>query len=449
MNEDKLLILLSSLDDDLEEQEIEKIMEGVDCNMESVREKALQKLGKHNKKANLKRRLSYVAAVCVCFIGFNAVVYADEISETIKTFFNKTPVYSTMVDGSAYYLPERLVLDDDMAIDSFMVSEGRMEMEFTSRLSEEVLCDMKIVPQNDPDALYVMGGYSEEGDNKYSFLLMNGKEKDDSIKPFNKFDMIVGDKTYSVALEKAQSLDGTQKLSESEPAANQTGLVSIGANSIEKDGQQAVQLIASFKNKDMKLNAFGEPVDKTFESTVENRGKDGIVSHSSGARTEAIYATDEKGIKHKLEKPLDAKAFPVTTFMTGAAQGSKLSIQLPALTATYPKKVDSLSINIPGQGEETLNREFDLIAQKAVLKSVTRLSPTTAKLVFQLNTGAEKNVKIRSFNMYSQGVKKISSEFSGDTAVTTLEFQNNINTANLDISWPEFVMNGNWTINLK
>ncbi|MDD3024896.1 MAG: hypothetical protein PHE26_13465, partial [Syntrophomonadaceae bacterium] len=94
-------------------------------------------------------------------------------------------------------------------------------------------------------------------------------------------------------------------------------------------------------------------------------------------------------------------------------------------------------------------RDVDLFAQKAVVKSVTRLSPTSAKLVFQLNTGTEKFVKIRSFSVYSEGIKKIDSEFSGDTAIMTLEFKNNVDVANLDISWPEFVMNGNWTINLK
>ena len=87
--------------------------------------------------------------------------------------------------------------------------------------------------------------------------------------------------------------------------------------------------------------------------------------------------------------------------------------------------------------------------RKAVLKSVQRLAPTSAKLAFQLNTGTDKNVQIISFQADSKDIKKISSEFKGDMAVITLKFNKNVNTSNLEISWPEFVMNGNWTINLK
>ncbi|HWP98766.1 MAG TPA: hypothetical protein VN426_18135 [Syntrophomonadaceae bacterium] len=448
MNEDKMISMLSNLDDDLIEKEIDNLMGEVECDMESINRKARQKLEKHNKKAKLRKRLPYAAAICLCFIGMN-VVYADDISQAVKSFFNKTPVYSTMVDGRAYYLSSRLVLDDNLAIDSFMVSEGRLDMECTSKLGADVLTGMKIVPKDVPDVQYVMGGYSEDGNNKYFFSFMNSKEKNYAIKPFKVFDLLVGSKTFSITLDEAKSLDSTQKLIASEATGNKIDLVTVGANSIEKNGKQAVQLIASFKDKDMQLTAFGQPVATTVKTTFENLGKNGQVSSGTASRTEDIYATDQSGTKHKLIVPADANARPITTFETDALKDSQLTINLPALLAIYEKSVDSFTINIPKDGEKAFNHEVDLVAQKAVAKSIKRLSPTSAELTFQLNTGADKYVSINSFEMFSKDIKKYSAEFSGDKAIVTLEFAKDIDAFDLDISWPRFVLNGNWTINMK
>ncbi len=448
MNEDKIIAMLSNLDDDLIEKEIDNLMNGVECDMESIKRKAHQKLEKHNQKNKRRKRLPYVAAVLACFLCINTV-YADEISTVVKSFFNKTPVYSTMVDGQAYYLADSLKLDDQLTIDSFMVSEGRVNMKCTSKLSGKVLTDMKIVPKDDPKTQYAISGYSEDGDNKYTLLFMNAKEQNYNIKPFKAFDLIVGGKTYSVTLDAAKSLDGTQKLASSEANSNNIDLVNVGANSIEKNGKQVVQLIAAFKDKDMKLNAFGQPVYKTVHYTYENLGKEGVISSGTSFKAEDIFATDKNGTKYQLKVPADAKATPVTTFETDASKDSQLTVKVPALLATYQKSVDSIKFDIPKDGEKILNRDVDLFAQKAVVKSVQRISPTSAKLVFQLNTGADKNVQIRSFQADSQDIKKMSSEINGDTAVMTIEFDQNVNTTDLEICWPEFVINGNWTINLK
>ncbi len=144
--------------------------------MESINRKVQQRLEKHNRKTKIRQRLPYAAAVLACFIFINTV-YADEISQAFKSFFNQTPVYSTMVDGKAYYLKDRLVLDDNLAIDSLMVSEGRLEMECTSKMNPDVLQEMKIVPKDAPDTQYVRGGYSEDGNNKYFFSFMEWQRK--------------------------------------------------------------------------------------------------------------------------------------------------------------------------------------------------------------------------------------------------------------------------------
>ncbi|KAF1084980.1 hypothetical protein SPSYN_01116 [Sporotomaculum syntrophicum] len=448
MNEDKIIWMLNRLDDDRAEKEIDKLMEGVDFDMESIKRKAVQKLARHNKKSRLRKCLTYAAAVCACFVCVN-VVYADEISQAIKLFFNKTPVYSTMVDGKAYYLPERLKLDDQTTVDSFMVASDRMEMELTSDLSEEAIYSIKVVPKNNSGVEYTSGGNSMEGDNKYFLLLLNDKEKNYNFIPAKEYNLLLGGKTFTIALEEAKSLDGTQKLTESAPNANKIDLVTVGASSIERDGKLAVQLIASFKDQDMKLEAFGESKNKISRLTMENLGKNRLTSTGTGLKVGDIYATDEKGSNYKLEKPQDAKTMPITTFVTEAPQGTSLAVNLPALQACYQKKVDSLSINIPKNGMETLNREVDLIAQKAVVQSVERLSPTSARLTFKLNTGNQEFVKTKSFKVYNSDVKKIDSEFNGDTAIMTLEFNKQIDAADLEVSWPNFEINGNWTINLK
>lgn len=446
MSEDRMIAMLSNLDDDLIESEIDSLMEGVECDMESIRRKAHHKLKKYNRKEKFRKRLPYAAAVLACFVCINTA-YADEISTAIKSFLHKTPIYSTMVDGTAYYLKDSLTLDDNFVIKSLIVSKGRLDMEYTSSLSTDVLETMKIIPKDDPSTEYVMAGLSKNGD-EYVFSFANGKEKNYNIKPFKAFDLVVGDKTYSVTLDQAKGLD-TENLFVSEATANNIDMVAVGAKGIEKKGKQAVQVIASFTDKDMKLSAFGKPVNPTVKAIFEDLGKEGITSSETGAEIADIYATDENGIKHKLQVPADANAYPITTFEVDVPKDSKLMINVPALLATYEKSVGSISFNIPRDGKEILNRDVDLFAQKAVVKSIERLSSTSAKLVFQLNTGAEKDVSIRSFQVDGENIKRISSEFSGDTAVIILEFEKNIDKTELDISWPLFIMNGNWTINMK
>ncbi len=455
MNENKIIAMLSNIDDDLIEKEIDILMDEVECDIESINRQAHQKLQKHNRKAKLKKRLPYAAAVCLCLIGINTVVYADEISQAMKSFFNKTPIYSTVVDGKAYYLKNNLVIDDNLTIDSIMVSEGRLDMECTSNLSPNVLGPMKIIPKDDPNIQYVIhnmgviGVYSKDASNKFFMSFVNEKEKNFNIKPFQAFDLLVGGKTYSITLNEAKSLDDTQKLAVGQSESNKVDLVTVGVNSIENNGQQAVQIIAAFKDKNMKLAAFGQPVAATVKTTLENLDKGGVVGSATSYETVEIYATDESGGKHQLTVPADAKARPITTFEINTAQDSRLTINLPALMAAYEKSVANVRINIPTDGETILHQEVDLLAQKAIIENIKRLSPTSAQLTFQLNTGVDKYVSINRFSMFSDDIKKISAEFSSDQAIVTLEFDEDVDAFDLDISWPVFVVNGNWTINMK
>ncbi|WP_257786392.1 hypothetical protein [Clostridium formicaceticum] len=43
----------------------------------------------------------------------------------------------------------------------------------------------------------------------------------------------------------------------------------------------------------------------------------------------------------------------------------------------------------------------------------------------------------------------MTSEFNGDDATMILEFTEGLTDINFEISYPQFVMNGNWSIDIK
>ncbi|TCO77380.1 hypothetical protein [Marinisporobacter balticus] len=446
MNEDKLIELLSNFDDDLVEKEIDKLLEGVEIDMDSINKKANKKLNDHNEKGKGRKRFPYVAAACVCLLCITTA-YADDISGVIKSFFNKTPVYSTIVDGDAYYLKESYPLNKDIQIKNAMVSEGKLEMEVTTSLNLK-LEDIKITPKNDPNKVYCVGGYSGE-ENEYFLSFMNKTEKNYNIKPFKDFNIYIAGDTYDVSLEEAKSLDVEDKIYTGDATENNIEGVNMGAQKLYKNGKVNIQLIAAFDDKDLKLTSLGKPTETKVVSTTENRGKEGIMGSSTSSKAEDLYVFDESNDEYKLEIPKDAKGRPVTTFETNAPKDKNLTLKLPAIIAGYEKTMDSFELNIPKEGEVTLNKEIDFNIQKAVVKNIKRVSPTSAQVELELNTDGDENINIRSFDFYSADMGKIVAEFDGDKGIVNLEFDKNIDTTNIEISYPDFVMNGNWIIDMK
>lgn len=384
----------------------------------------------------------YVAAVLLLFVSINTV-YADNISQALRSLFGMTPVYSTTVEGKAYYLKNPVSLDKNLTIESFMVADGLMEMQFETDMGTQLFKHMKVVAKDGPSAQYYIGGVVEEPKNHYLFFFTN-ETKD--IKPAAAFDLVIGGKTYSVTLAEAKNLD-TSGISPAE-ASNKINLVSVGAASTDKNGKQVVQFITTFTSKDLKLTALGDPVDKKVIANYEQK-ENGLIYRLTEDKTHPLYAIDKSGAKYKLTARTDAKAQPVTIFETDASPGKPLTVKVPALLATYEKALGITKVNLPNKGEKTLNRSVNLVAQKAVLKSVKRTSPTSAVLTFQLNTGADKNIAIRSFDISGGSIQKYTAEFSGNQAVVTMQINQSTDILELGIARPEFVMNGGWTINLK
>lgn len=445
MKEDQLIELLSNLDDDLVEKEIDQLLEGVEIDMESINKKVNQKLN-NNKKVKGRKRFSYVAAACVCLLCITTA-YADDISEAIKAFFNKTPVYSTIVDGDAYYLKEIYSLNDDIQIKSIMVSKGNLEMELTSDVDLSELSDIKIIPKNDPDTVYFPGGYSGSEDGKeYYFHFMNETEENYNIKPFKELELIIAGNSYDVSLQEAKSFDTNNEIYTSE---NSIKGVNIGAQKIDKNEKLNIQLITAFEDKDLELVRLGKPAETKVVSRTENRGKEGIIGSSTGSKTEDLYVVDETNHEYKLEIPKDAKGRPVTIFETNAPKDQNLTLTLPAVLVSYNKTIDSFELNMPKEGEVVLNKEIDFNIQKAVVKKIKRVSPTSAQVEIQLNTKEDENINIRHFDFYSPDMKKISAEFEGDKGIIDLQFDKNIDATKIEISYPDFVMNGNWMMDIK
>jgi len=452
MNEDKLISMLGSLDDDLLDNAIDELMKGVDFDLESIDKKARQKLAKHNRQAVLKRRLPYVAAILLLFVSINTV-YADDISQVIKSFFNKTPVYTTMVEGKAYYLKEPLKLNKDLTVDSIIMSEGKIKMNLTAQ-KDSAMNNVKIVPKDTPGTEYTPECYGTDGDNSYSLSFENAKEKTSGIKPCQTFDLQIGEKTYPISLAEAKSLDASQKIAVSNTTANKIDLVTVGANRTMKNGKQSIQFLVSFKNKNMRLAFLGQPEDGTSTQWYEDMcGKGpipgpGVLGGGQGPDMLPIYAIDQSGVKHQLTEPKDVKIYPITNWDIDASPDSKLTVKLPALIAFWESRSAEFTVNIPKAGEQVLNQEVDLFAQKAVATKIKRLSPTSAELTFRLNTGANKNIIIEDFVLENPDIKKCKGQFNGDTGVITLDFKKEIDSLSTYADGLTIILKGNWTFNL-
>ncbi|RKD26010.1 hypothetical protein BEP19_03540 [Ammoniphilus oxalaticus] len=450
MEDRKMRALLNQLDDDLVIQEFDKLMEGVEIDMDSIHKKAHQKLRKHNRATKLKRRkrYSYVAAACLCLIGVTGV-YASDISETIKSFMTKTSVYDTVVDGDAYYLKDKQVLNSDITVESVIVSNGNLEMTISTQADRafEDLGEIEIIPQDGSNTIYYPGGYGGEKDNLFLHF-MNKTEGNYNIQPFQYFKLVIGENSYDLSLEKAKALDLDGQIYTAK--SDLIDGVNLAASIADGKGKTNIQLVSSFADEHLQLIRFGQPIQTKVIEKFEDRGAEGTIGSSTGSSAEALYVVDGASNKqHKLEIPKNAKGRPVTNFETSALEGKDLTLTVPAIIATSNQKYEPLTLNIPTNGEVMLNKEIDFSEQKAVLKKMKRLSATSAELEFELNTGENKYIDLRSFNFYSPDIKKMSAEFNGNQATMTMEFHKEIEISEFQMSNPSFVMNGNWTIDLK
>jgi len=447
MNEEKLMNLLNSLDDDLVEKEIDKLLEGVEIDMESINKKAHDKLNSESKKIRRRKKGLYVAAACLAAVSVSSL-YAKDISKAVLSFLGKTPVYDTIVNGEAYYLKDSRKLDEHFIIDSFMVSKGKLEMELVTDLPFEELGDIYIIPKDNPDIVYFPAGYSVDENNKYFLSFANKTEENYHIEPFKEFKFEIAGNTYEVSLDTAASFDSESEIYAADETDNNDLGVNMGAKFVEKDGKRMLQIITAFEDSKLQLDKLGKPKNTDVSSEYENLEKGGIRSSSTGVDTETLYVQDQSGKTYSLDIPKDAKGRPVTLFETKAPKDAELTLKVPAIVASNPAVQEQLKLAVPEEGEISIDQEIDFGIQKVKAKSIKRLSSTSASIEFELDTLSNDKVHVRSFGFYSSDIKKAEGKFDASKAVITLEFKEGTDAVNLLIDYPEFVIDGDWAINM-
>jgi hypothetical protein len=133
MDEKQMARLISTIDNELFIQELDGVMDemNLEIDMESIAEKARWKLRKEQQRVKLQRRkiLAVIAASLVLVLGAGTV-YAAEISAFIQSLLGKTGVYSTVVDGSAYYLESPIALEDGHSLTQVVLTEKELALQF-------------------------------------------------------------------------------------------------------------------------------------------------------------------------------------------------------------------------------------------------------------------------------------------------------------------------------
>lgn len=453
MNEKEVMNLLNSIDDDLVDKKIDDLLseKGESINMNKIKEQAMKKIdSKQNKKFTFNKKI--VAAAAVMLTLTVTTVYAKDISQAIKSFFNKSVVYTTVVDGDAYYLPEKIKLNEKFTLSHVSVSKGKLDMAI---ISSEKLGDKKteelnllVTPMNDKNIRYSVGGYGGvDPDGIMTFSFMNETEGNYNIAPFKDFILTINGQNYDVSLAKAESLKTDEDLVLGDHDQANPLIANVAGSTSVNKGLTNIQLVAGFDNPDLKLVDLKSPQSIESSQTFENK-KDGILTVGGAFETKPIIACDKNNTEYTLKEPKDAVGRPITVFETKAKQGTELTVKLPAILAGFEKEVAKIDLSIPKKGKISINKEIDFIIQKANLKSIERVSKDTALIELELNTGDDKTVSIVDIGAYSKDVLKGEISIKGNTAIIKVNLEKDIDNANFTFSWPKYVVRGNWSIDL-
>ncbi len=439
MTEKQIQVLMQNLDNDLVGKELDDLMNDMEIDLDAITKKAYHKLNKERLKMKKKRFYPLVAASLLIAVVSISNVYASEISDFVKSFFNKTAVYETVVDGSAYYLASPVQLDEGRKLENVIFTKDTLDMNLTLPLTEDKLPDITVTAAN--GATYKPGGY---GGGKDSLLLSfwNETEQNYVFSPTKELKLTIGEKSYDIHLTKGVPVvaDGEIK-----PAA-QTNIdgVNIGYKKTEK----GVQILTSFSDQDLKLINIGEPTEKDVHQMFKN--ENGIITNGTSAMTNPLLGYDKDQNVYAYNQVKNAVGRPITQFESQAPADREIELKIPSIIVGYEQKVTNFNVKIPGLNEEKgINQEIDLKLQKIVLQSIKRTSETTAELKFALNTGSAKGVAVREADFYSKDVQSGESVWQADDCTMRINFDEELKEAEFNVSGPCFVVNGDWTLMLN
>ncbi len=434
MNEKEIKELIQNLDNDLIEKELEDLMEDMDFDMESISQKAYDKLNKETMHVKKKKFVPVVAAALVAVMGLSTV-YADEISAFMQSFLNKTVVYDTVVDGDAFYLDEPFQLKDGQVLD-IMFTQDNLIMTLDYTLVDDKLPELSV--QTPSGEKYLATGYAQTN---RGLMLLFSSDYLEKLKPKSEITLNIADQSYTITLKEGQPVADTGEMTEAQASVTNCDWVHIGCQQTE----QGVKILASFDVEGVKLHAIGQPEIKNAESHFKNEANGSIIGGGTSTMTLPLEAVGKDNKTYRFVKDEKAVGRPVTTFLSDAPDD--VTLYIPSLIVGLEETMDTINLTMPAVGEETaLNKEIDLGLQKMVLQTVKRTSETTAELTFALNTGEKSEVTIREGGIYSSDVINGESKWGDSICVTTLTFDKDLKSAALSISWPTFVINGNWEI---
>lgn len=436
MTEKQIQALMQNLDNDLLAKELDDLMSGVAIDLDSITQKAYTKLNKERLRMKRKKIYFLVAASLVA-IACITNVYASDISDFLKSFFNQKEIYSTVVEGEAYYLKSPLQLDKESKLETVIFTKDNLEMSLTfPTLTEDKLPDITVAAAD--GTLYKPGGYGYDND---CLLLSfwNEAEQNYVFSPTQDFKLLIGEKSYSIHLAEGAPVVGSGEIKPAEHSS--IAWVNIGYQ--KTDG--GVQILTSFTDKDLKLVNIGEPVQKDVTQMFKN--ENGIIGGGTSSKTNPLLGYDNEHKVYIYERAENAIGSPVSQFESQVPAGKEIELKIPSLIVGYEKDFGSFDVAIPELNQEiSIDQEIDLKLQKIALKSIKRTSATTAEIKFALNTGDAAEVAIREVSLYSSDVQSGDSVWQDDVCTMRLIFDQELKNINIDVSWPRFVVNGNWTL---
>lgn len=438
MTEKQIHTLMQNLDHDLLDKELDDLMNGMEIDLDSITQKAFTKLKKERSKMKRKRIYPFVAASLIAFVGISNV-YAAEISDFVGSFFNQRAIYSTVIDGSAYYLKSPLQLEKESKLENVIFTKDRLEMGLTFPLTEDKLPEISVATAN--GTLYKPGGYSYDNDHLL-LSFWNEAEQNYSFSPTKELKLMIGEKSYSIHLAEGEPVVGSGEIK----PAEQTNIAWVNVGYKKTD--RGVQILTSFTDKDLKLVNIGEPTQKTVTQTFKN--ENGITTSGTSAMTKPLLGYDQEKNVYTYNQAKNTVGRPITQFEAEASANKEIELKIPSLLVGYERDFGNFDVAIPELNEEKrIDREIDLKLQKIVLQSIKRTSATTAELKFALNTGNTAEVAVREVNLYSKDVQSGDSTWQDDVCTMRISFDEKLQNAKFNVSWPNFVVNGHWTLKIN
>lgn len=440
MTEIQIQALMQNLDNDLLTKELDDLMSGMEIDQDSITEKAFTKLNKERVKMKRKRIYPLVAASIIAIVSVVGVsnVYAVDISDFIKSFFNQRAIYSTVADGSAYYLESPLQLDGNNKLENVIFTKDKLEMNLTFPLTEDKLPEISVAANG---TIYKPGGYGYDSD-RLLLSFWNEAEQNYAFSPTKELKLMIGEKSYSIHLTEGVPVVGSGEIKSAEQT--NIALVNVGYQKTDK----GVHILTSFTDKDLKLVNIGEQAQKTVTRMFKN--EKGIISSGTSSMTNPLLGYDNEKNVYTFSQVKNAVGRPVTQFESQAPAGKEIQLKIPSLLVGYEKDFGNFNVAIPGLNEEKrIDQEIDLKLQKIVLQSIKRTSATTAELKFALNTGGAKEVVLRDAGLYSKDVQSGESIWQDNACTMRISFDEKLKNAEFNVSWPHFVINGNWTLLIK